>query len=94
MMSSEQAKVDIINSSCDEKTLIKTLVIIHRDILQNERSVCYTYVEKKLVEALVGKIYFFEKLEIIMKRFRNHSICFEWTDIGFRKIEGCKNQFN
>eukprot|EP00111_Clytia_hemisphaerica_P016421 TCONS_00048611-protein len=61
MMSSEQAQVDIINSSCDEKTLIKTLVIIHRDILQNERSVCFTYVEKKLVEALVARLVSCEK---------------------------------
>ena len=58
-MSSEQAQVDIINSSCDEKTLIKTLVIIHRDILQNGRLVCNTYVEKKLVEALVGRLSIF-----------------------------------
>ena len=55
-MSSEQAQLDIINSSCDEKTLVKTLVIIHRDILQNGRIVCGVYVEKKLVEALVGKL--------------------------------------
>ena len=51
--------VDVVNSSCDEKTLIKTLVKLHSDILRNGKMVCHAYCEKKLVEALVGMYFVF-----------------------------------
>lgn len=47
--------VDVLNSSCDDKSLISTLVVLHRDILLNGRTACLSYCDKKLVEALVGK---------------------------------------
>ena len=55
--------VDVLNSSCDEKTLINTLVVLHRGILLDGRTACVSYCDKKLVEALVGKWTFFWKHE-------------------------------
>jgi len=52
-------QIDVINSSCDEKSLVKALVLIHKDLMTNGRTACHTLCEKKLVEALVGKLEFY-----------------------------------